>query len=200
MNYEYDEDAAGHAEDFANRVDENGAYIGQFKRAEAIVSSNTGTKGVRFEFEAPGGGSAAFSIYTEKSDGTRIFGFNIVQAAMSILGLRSLKAVPGKVQEFVDGKLAEVDGEVYPDLLGKNIGVVLQKELYTKGDGKDGWRMNLQTVFHPTSKLTASEIKEKKAKPEKLDRILRSLKTKDSRQKREAEPAQPGAGAPAGDY
>lgn len=202
MNYDYDEDAAGHADDFANRIDESGAYVGKFKRAESIVSANTGTKGIKFEFEAPGGGNTQFSIYTEKEDGTRIFGFNIVQAMMTILGLRSLRAVEGKVMVFDadEGKSIEEDGEVYPDLIGKDIGVVLQKELYTKQDGKDGTRMGLSLVFHPTSKLTASEMKDRKAKGEKLERVLRSLKTKDSRTKKAAEPGQPAVGAPAGDF
>ena len=202
MDYSYDEEAAGHADDFANRIDENAAYIGQFKRVQEIVSANTGTKGIQFEFEAPGGGKAQFSLYTEKEDGTRIFGFNLVQAMMTVLGLRGLKGQPGKVMQYDadEGKSVEVDGIRYPDLEEKNIGVVLQKELYTKNDGKDGWRMNLATVFHPTSKLTASEIKEKKAKSEKLERILRGLKTKDSRKKVAAEPGQPSVGAPAGDY
>jgi len=202
MNYEYDENAASHADDFANRIDENGPYVGVFKRAEAIESANTGTKGIRFEFEAPGGGTAQFSLYTEKEDGTRIFGFNIVQAMMTMMGLRGLKSAPGKVMQYDEdaGKSIEVDGEVYPDLIGKSIGVFLQKELYTKRDGKDGSRMNLVSVFHPESKLTASEIKERKVKPEKFERILRSLKTKDSREKKASEPSQPGLGAPVGDY
>lgn len=202
MDYTYDEDAAGHADDFANRIDENGAYVGKFKRAEALVSANTGTKGIRFEFEAPGGGSASFSLYTEKEDGTRIFGFNLVQAMMTVLGLRSLRASAGKVMRYDpdEGKSVEEDGEVYADLIGKDIGVILQKELYTKNDGKDGFRMNLATVFHPTSRLTASELKDRKSKPEKIERILRSLKTKDNREKRAAEPGQPAVGAPAGEY
>lgn len=205
MNYEYDEEAAGHADDIANRIDENGPYVGRFKRAESIVSTNTGTKGILFEFNAPGGGIAQFSLYTEKADGSRVFGFNIVQAIMLLLGVKSLKAVPGKVQQFDEdqGKSVEVDGEVYPDLLDKDIGVLLQKELYTKRDGKDGFRMNLVLAFHPTSKLTASELKDRKVKPEKLEKTMKSLKTKDSREKRAHEPGQPAVGttpAPAGEY
>jgi hypothetical protein len=202
MNYEYDEEAASHAEDFANRIDENGLYIGRFKRADAIESANTGTKGIEFEFEMPGGGNATFSLYTEKSDGTRLFGFNKVMALMTLFRLRTIKAMPGKVSKFDadEGKRVEMDGEVYPDLLEKDIGVALSKELYTSNSGKDSYRMNLETFFDPKTKLTASEIKEGKAKPEKLERIVKQLKTKDSRVKKANEPAQPSAGAPVGDY
>lgn len=201
MNYEYDENAASHADDFANRIDESGLYIGQFKRADAIETEKH-TKGIYFEFEVPGGGNAAFSLYTEKEDGTRIFGFNKVQAMMTILGLKRLQPKAGMVSQYdpEEGKRVEVEGEVYPDLIGKTIGCALEKELYTGGSGKDSYRMNLATVFHPDSKLTASEIRERKVKPEKIERIQRSLKTRDNREKRAAEPGQPAAGVPSGEY
>lgn len=202
MDYDYDETAASHADDFANRIDENALYIGVMKRADSLLTDK-GTKGIYFEFEAPGGGNASFSLYTEKSDGTRIFGFNKVQALMTILGLRGLKAKPGMVSVYnaEEGKRVEEEGEVYPELCEKLIGVALQKELYTNNSGKDSYRMELVSFFHPDTKLTASEIRERKVKPEKIAKIERSLKTRDSRTKKAAEPAQPGAGAPVdGDY
>lgn len=197
MNYEYDDDAAGHADDFANRLDESGAYVGKFTKAESIVAGS-GTKGIRFEVEVPGAGKAQFSLYTEKDDGSRIFGFNMVQGMMYLFGLKTLKTAPGKVMQYDEdqGKSVEVDGEVYPDLIGKDIGIVLQKELTTRKDGKDGYRMNLALVFHPTSRFTVSELKDRKAKPEKLEKVLKGLKNKDSREKRTPEPATPSAGAP----
>lgn len=201
MNYEYDDDAAGHADDFANRLDATGMYIGKFTKAESLVTSK-GSKGIRFEVEVPGAGKASFSLYTEKEDGSRIFGFNMVQGMMYLFGLKTLKAVPGKVQQYDEdlGKSVEVDGEVYPDLLNKNIGIVLQKELTSRKDGKDSYRMNLALLFHPDSKFTVSELKDRKAHPEKLEKLLKGLKDKDSREKRAPEPATPGVGAPAGEY
>lgn len=201
MNYEYDENAASHADDFANRIDESALYIGEIKRADAI-ETDKGTKGVYFEVEAPGGGQASFTLYTEKEDGTRIFGFNKVQALMTILGLRALRAQSGMVSVYdaEEGKRVEREGEVYPDLIGKTVGFALEKELYTNNSGKDSYRMNLAAFFHPQTKLTASEIRERKVKPEKIEKIQRGLKTKDSRTKKEAEPSQPAAGAPVGDY
>lgn len=203
MNYDYDEEAASHADDFANRIDEGGLYIGKFKRADAL-ETDKGTKGIYFELEVPGGGTTAFPLYTEKEDGTRIFGFNKVQALMTIFGLKRLSTKPGMVSVFdpEEGKRVEQEGEIYPDLLDKDIGCALEKELYTNNSGKDSYRMNLATFFHPTTKLTASEIRERKVKPEKIERIQRQVaKVRDNRTKKEVEPAQPGAGAPAaGEY
>jgi len=201
--YDYDEQAAGHADDIANRIDQSNAYIGTFKRVEAITTGK-GTEGIHFEFEAPGGGSTSFDLYTRKPDDNgdmkTLFGLNLVQALMCILGVRGLKSSPGKVGAWEDGKRVEVDGERFTDLEGKKIGVVLQRENYTKQAGGDSYRMNLYATFHPESRLTASEIKERKVQPEKLERVLRGLKNKDSRKAATAEPAQPPLTAPAGDY
>lgn len=196
-NYEYDPEAAGKADDVANRIDTSAAFIGSFKVAHAIKSANTGTEGIHFEFVSPGGGAAGFDVYTRKADGTPTFGMNQIQAMMTILELRGLRAVAGKFEAYdADaGKRIEQEGEVFPDLAGKPIGLVLQRENYTKNNGQEGYRMNLFGIFHATSRLTASEIKERKVQPEKLEKMLRGLKNKDSRTAKPAEPAQPQVGA-----
>lgn len=202
FDYGYDEEAAGHAEDFANRVDKSDAYRGEFVRCWPIVSATKGTKGVHFEFETDGA-KTNFDIYTIKADGTKLPGYFTFQALQTILGLRGVNASAGKIEKWDDdeGKRVEVDGPTFPSVCGKRIGVVLQKELYNKRDGKETYRMNLQAVFDAVTNLTASEIKEKKSKPEKLDKIIRSLKTKDSRTQGVAEPAQPSqAGIADGGY
>lgn len=195
VSYEYDEGSASQADNVANRI-EQGPYVGQFKVVHAITAQS-GTEGMHFEFES-GGGNVGFDLYTRKSDGSKVFGMNLVQAIMSIMGLRGLKSVSGEHEAWVDGKRETVEGEVFPDLAGKDIGLVFQKELYTKGDGRDGQRMNLYAVFHPTSRLMVSEIKEHKVKPEKLEKTLKGLKVKDTRKAAAAEPSQPSVGAEGG--
>ena len=194
--YSYDPEAAGKADDVANRIDTSNAYVGRFKLAHQIVSSK-GTEGVHFEFASPGGGTASFDVYTRKDDGTPTFGNNQLQAMMAILGLKGLKSVPGKFEAWDndEGRRVETEGETFPDLCDKDIGLVLQKELYTKNNGQEGFRMNLYGIFHPVTRFTSSELKEKKAAPEKLEKMLRSLKTKDSRKARTEEPAQPDVGS-----
>lgn len=199
VSYDFSEEDASKADNVASRIDQGGAYVGRFKSVNAMKSSK-GTQGVHFEFESPGGGSASFDLWTRKEDGTTVFGVNQLSAVQSVLGLRGLNSTTGRYEAFVDGKRQEVMGQVFPDLMNKDIGLVLQKELYTKGDGKEGFRMNLFGVFHPVSKLTASEIKEKKTTPEKVEKMLRGLKTKDSRTNVAPEPSQPSVGADAGSY
>jgi hypothetical protein len=202
INYDYDENAASHSDDVANRIDKCGAYIGSFKRVNAFTSSK-GTEGIHFEFDVPGGGLTSFDCYTRKEENGQpktLFGLNQVQAMMAILKVRGLQSKPGKIEEWVDGKKVEGEGEVFPDLENKRIGLVLQQELYTKNNGQDGYRMNLFGVFDPESRLTASEIKDRKVQPEKLERMLRGLKVKDSRKAKENEPVQPSINVGAGDY
>lgn len=199
-SFELDDEAASKADNVANRIDQSAAYIGRFKTVHSIKAERTGTSGLHFEFVSPGGGQAGFDVYTVKADGTKTFGWNQVMALMALLGLRSLRGVKGKHEAFVDGKRQEVEGEVFPDFADKDIGLVLQKERYNKQDGGETFRMNLQALFHPVTKMTSSEIKERKATPEKLEKILRSLKDKDSRKVQAAEPGQPAVGAPEGSY
>lgn len=196
FDYSYDEEAAGHAEDFANRIDKSDLYIGEFTRAWPIVSAAKGTKGIHFEFEADGA-KTNFDVYTIKADGTKIPGYFTLQAILTILNLKGLQTAPGKIEKWDDDerKRVETDGPVFPQLVGKKIGVVLQKELYNSNDGKERYRLSLQAVFDSVTRLTSSEIKEKKTKPEKLARIQRGLKDKDSRTARAAEPGQPAQGS-----
>lgn len=201
VSYEYDSDAAGHADDFANRINENGPYIGRFTRAEDVTSAEKGTKGVYLEFSVEGGGKTNFTLYTKKGTGEIInVGWNKLNALMTIFNLKGLKAVPGKVQKFVDDERVEEDGLVFPDLLEKDVGLILQKELYTGQDGTNRERMGLLMAFDPKTKLSASEIKERKVKPEKYEKAVKGLKTIDKRVQKAAEPAQPAVGAPAGEY
>lgn len=201
-DYDFDPDAAGHADDNANRIDHSAPYLGSFTYAEKVVSTQKGTKGLRLGFDDGHGGKCELQLWTEKSDGTKLFGFNFVQAIMHIMGLKGLKSVKGKVYEWNDEtkkrRDKEVDGEVYPDLLNKRVGLVLQKELKTSQGGKDFFDMNIYGVFHPETRLTSSELKDKKTKPEKLEKLVKGLRDKDSRKKAEKEPDQPNLGAEGG--
>lgn len=204
VNYDYDPEAASKADNISMRIDRSDAFIGQVKEAHAIKSENTGTTGIHFEFTSQDGGMAGFDVYTHKSDGQPTFGNNQIQALMALLGLRGLKSVSGKFEamDWDAGKRVERDGEVFPDLCNKDIGFVLQKELYNrKSDGKESYRMNLLALFHPVSRLTSSELKEGKVKPEKLEKVMKSLKDKDSRNKTGgSEPAQPAVGGVEGSF
>jgi len=193
-NYEFDENQASKADSAADRIDTSAAYVGVLTKAWA-VESQSGTTGIGLHFDAGADGKTETTIWTVKENGEPAFGMAFLQSMMLMFGLRSLKAEPGLVEEWDDdaNKRIEVEGEIYPELCGKRIGLVLQKELTSKKSGGDSFRMSIYGVFHHESKLTASEIRERKVKPMKLDKLLKGLKDKDNRKK--AEPDQPSMAA-----
>lgn len=201
INYEFNEELAQRGDSAASRLD-TGPVVGVFKRAWAVQSENTGTHGVELEFEEPSGGKATTTLWTQREDGTPVFGQSLLQAAMYLMGVKSLKSEPGKIEKYdEDAKgRVEVDGDTYPALCNKPIGVVWQKELYSKNNGSDGDRLNIVMFYQPETKLTMTELKERVTKPQKLEKLLKTLKVKDTR-KKSAEPAQPSIGGAAlGDF
>ena len=176
-NFEFDEKSAKAADNVADRMSSSGLYVGTFTRVNA-VQSEKGTHGLNFDFQLlAGGGRQSATLWTEKEDGTRIFGANLVQSVMTLLKVKKLKGVPGKVEQWEEGKKVEKDGTVFPDLMNKPIGVLWQRELL---DG-DKFRYNIYGFCDANSKLMASEVLEGTTKPEKLEKALKGLKDKDSR-------------------
>lgn len=201
VQYEYDEEAASRAED--GRIDFSAAFIGKFKRAWHVISGGKGTQGVKLEFEAPGA-MTTLTLWTYNGAGEKLPDYNRLAAFQTLFSLKGLKSRSGMVPGYDDeGKRIEEKGEIFPDLCDKPIGLILQREDYTREDThKDSWRLNILCSFHPSTKLTASEIREGKTEAKKYERILRGLKDKDSRTAGKSEPSQPsqGAGVPEGGY
>jgi hypothetical protein len=204
-DYSYDENAVTRADRNANKITEGGAYIGSFKVAAATTSQH-GARGVEFDFEVPDGGRVGFTLWTHGRDSKQLFGYDQLMGLAFLMGAK-LKAAPGKVEQWVDGpngrERAEVDGMRYPEMEGQQVGIFLEKELTgTKDNDGNKFRFNFFGAFNPTTKLTASEIKERKVKPEKYDRLLRQVqgKVRDGRKAAPSEPAQPGMGVPEGGY
>src|SRR5690606_29570907 len=149
-------DAAKAADSTGSRINERGKYKGQFTRAQHIVA-DSGTKGIDFDFTADNGQKARFSIYTVKSDGTKIYGLKQLMAIMTVLKLRNLADpvnTAARIYDYDQGK--EVDAVVpqFAELLNKPIGLLLTMEEYKPGK----WRPNLAGIFQADTELVASEI------------------------------------------
>jgi hypothetical protein len=185
--YEYEEADVAGADDAALKLTENGAYVGTFTSAVEVISDAKGSVGLELEFETRAGDKARFSLWTRKEDGTKLFGNSMLMAILKLTGVKRLDPVSAVVKRFGE----EETLNTYPALCGKLIGVVLQKELYTKGDGTDGSRMNLFGTFHPETKMTSTEIIEHASKPERFEKMLKGLKTKDTRKQQRAQTATP---------
>lgn len=174
--YALDTTAAKKADQTGSRINELGKYVGQFKQAEDITAS-TGTKGIALRFEA-NGQTADLSIYTQRSNGEQIMGYQTLMAIMTCLQLRNIAPKPGMVKHWDNDTRQEVDkqAQVFPELCGKDIGLLLETEDYTKKDGGVGTRMVIAGIFQAKTELTASEILDRKTTPEHLAKMVARLR------------------------
>lgn len=180
--YQLDPNAAREADSFGSYLSETGKYIGTFTRAEKLVSKNKGTHGIGFTFESTGKQSTRFDVWTIDASGKHLGGFKAVNAIMACMKLRLLTEAQGKVERYNwDTQQKDiVDATIFPDLMGKPVGLVLQKTEYEKvreghKTGETGWRLELLAPFSAEGEFTASEILDRKTKPEKLASIIATL-------------------------
>lgn len=199
--YALDVNEARKADSTGSMIKEIGKYVGKFTQAEDVTAS-TGTKGIALSFESDAGQKTRVSLYTQKSNGERIMGFQAVMAIMTCLSLRNITPKPGTIKFWDNDAKAEKtkQGDVFPDLCGKPIGLLLETEDYERQDGSVGVRMVLKGVFQAATELTASEILDKKTKPEQLARMVAGLRHRPLKGHKAAAPAHnEDYGTPAGE-
>ena len=179
--YNLDAQAARSADTIGQYLNETGKYIGKFIRAEKLVSKNKGTHGIGFTFDV-NGQTTRFDVWTINGEGKHLGGYNMVNAMMTCLSLRGLQPATGQVERYNwDTQQREtVQAEVFPDLIGKPIGLVLQNTEYEKmregqKTGETGWRLEPVVPFRAADEFTASEILDRKTKPEKLASVIATL-------------------------
>jgi hypothetical protein len=193
--YNLDPNAARKADQTGNRISDIGKYVGTFTQAEDITAQ-TGTKGVALRFES-NGQTANLSLYTTKANGDQIMGYQALMAIMTCMSLRNITPKPGTVKYWDAEAKAEASraGQVFPELCGKPIGLLLETEDYPKNNGGTGTRMVIAGIFQAATELTAGEILDKKTKPEQLAKMVMRLR---HRPARDAKPAAAAAPAAAG--
>jgi len=174
--YKLDVQEARKADTQGNQIKEIGKYVGSITQAEDITAK-TGTKGIALIFTSNSGQKAKLSIYTMKSDGSKIGGYSMLSAMMTCMKLRDIAPKAGKVTHYDYDAKADVieDGNVFPDLC-KPIGILLETEDFAKQDGGTGTRMVLRGVFQADTELTASEILDRKTVPEALPKMVAALR------------------------
>lgn len=160
-------------------IKESGKYVGVITRAEKLTSRN-GTPGLGLSFRSDAGESADYlDVYLGETDGRPWPGSQVASAILCCLKIR--KATDGqiKVEKFnPDTRQREtVTVSGYPEIQGKRIGFLLQKEL-SEYIGKPRERMAIVGVFQHDTELTASEILDGKTAPEHLTKLLQALMTR----------------------
>jgi len=158
-------------------ITETGKYIGTITRAEKLTSTQ-GTSGLGLSFKADDGSTANYlDIWIRKANGDDLFGLKTVNAMLACLRVRG--AEEGQI-EF-DAWDKNTKGMVrrkapgYPALMGKRIGLLLQKVKETDDKGNDRDGIVIYAVFQADTELTASEVLDSKTTPEKLPKMLQAL-------------------------
>lgn len=188
MTLRLDTNSAKQADNIISSIRESGKYIGIITRAEKL-SSTQGTKGLGLSFKASDGSTADYlDIYTTKADGEALMGAKTVNAIMACLKLR--EATEGRIRcekwNKDERKRETVEVAGYPDLMGKRIGFLLQKELSTHSvNGSDSEKMTIFGVFSADTELTASEILDGKTNPERLSKMVEALAARPIRDNRD---------------
>ena len=162
------------------KIDTTGEYTGVFVQAKQVFAKS-GSEGIEFTFQADDGRVARYlTLYTQKADGTEIFGMGMVHALMTCLKVREIESKTITVEEWDNNARVKVpvDIENFDALCNKPIGVLLQKEYYTANNGDTKSKMNIAGFFSAESRMTATEILEKAKEPKALAGKLAGLKDK----------------------
>lgn len=181
--YKLDPAAAAKADTIGAYINESGKYVGKLTRAEKLVSATKKTDGIGFTFKADDGRETRFDIWTYNADGKPLSGLNQVNAIMACLQVRELTVISHPVRRWENNQEITVDGEVFPELQNKPIGLLLRSEEYEKmsngvATGQVGKRMGLFAIFQARTELMASEILSRKTKPEQLGKVIGLLADK----------------------
>jgi hypothetical protein len=159
MNYAVNRENAIAASGNA-RISEKGKYVGQFTRAEYVVSDK-GTIGIDFSFKGSDGATADYlTIWTQSKDGSEIFGRKVVDAMMTCVRAKTMEAKRARVEKYnaATKQKEMMDAYIYPELMGRDIGLLLYVEEYVKNNGNVGTKMVISGCFEADSGKTAQEI------------------------------------------
>lgn len=141
-------------------IESSGAYVGVFTQAKHRVAK-TGTTGIEFSFEAEDGAVARYmTLWVARANGERIpFAYGVLSGLMVCLGLKSISSTSTVSEEWDAAVGARVPTpiETYPDLLNRQVGVLLQRE-EREWEGKLRVGMRIVDFFNPATRQMPSEI------------------------------------------
>ena len=168
--FQFSQDAAmASRESFG--ITESGAYVGKLSAKYVQGSNGSKSAGIEFSLECDKGKLNYLTAWYQKKDGTcNTTGYNLVNAMMGLL----------KLQTLTSKQVGE--DWVCPEFEGKQIGLVVQKELFTKNDGSEGYKFEIVMPFSAQSRKTLKEAMAN-APATAVDKMIPLLKTKDNRSK-----------------
>lgn len=162
--------------DGGGRIETTGKYTGVIKSME-FVTSKKGTLGFEINFETDSKEYTTFQIWTSKADGSALSGVKQVNALLACVGVRGLTPTDQQLEKWdydISQKVKKTC-VVAPEMTGKRVGLLLQRENYINGNGQPRHDMKFTASFNAESELMAKEILERKTTPELLSKALDRL-------------------------
>ena len=185
-SYTLDATSARNAESIGKFIRDTGKYKGVFTRAELLISTEKGSRGIEFDFVSDGK-ECTLQLWTHSSTGEPYSALNMVNAIMTCLALRGIQPKKMVVEKYdYDSKQRhKVEVTAFPDLMNKPIGLLLQKELSIYNN-KERSKMLIFAAFNAESEKTSTEILDKIAQPSALAKLVLLLADKDNRKSGQA--------------
>lgn len=174
--FNLDVESAKKADQEGGRINRTDQYVGLINRFEFIVAK-TGTKGVEIFFETDSKEEASMTLYTEKADGTPIFGRDKVMALMTCVQLKTLTPFDTTAEKYDHevGSKIQQPVTVAREIENKRVGFLIQMEEYLNNNGELKTKPQLISSFQADTGLMAKEILESKTTPEQLDKAYARL-------------------------
>ena len=184
--YTLDATSARNAESIGKFIRDTGKYKGVFTRAELLISTEKGSRGIEFDFLSDGK-ECTLQLWTHSGAGEPYSALNMVNAIMTCLALRGIQPKKMVVEKYdYDSKQRhKVEVTAFPDLMNKPIGLLLQKELSIYNN-KERSKMLIFAAFNAESEKTSTEILDKIAQPSALAKLVLLLADKDNRKSGQA--------------
>ena len=168
MNFTLNVESAREASKPMNtRIDEAGQYHCTIVKAK-LVTSQKGTFGVELGVTSDEGGRADYlTLWLKDKDGEELFGAKAIQAMMVCMKLKNLSVGTIHYEDFnkETQKREKVSSDGFVELMGKPVGMLLRKEIYSKIAGGDGEQMIILSFFESKTDFTASEILDRATEP-----------------------------------
>lgn len=176
-DYTLNTEAAKQADNLFSKIEEKGAYLGAFTRAEKVTSKK-GTQGVDFSFKSDTGATADYlTIWTHNGEGKQLQGFNTLMAIMTCLKVKELSASMGEVEKYNSEtqKREKVSVPLFKELMNKPVGLLIHMEQYEKTAGGTAWKPAISAPYAADG-FTASEILNKAKEATTMEKMLSALR------------------------
>lgn len=159
----------------ASGISETGAYEGTITSAiYTFGKDGSQSQALELSFDSNGAKANYLRINFVGKDGQPTFGMGLIYALMWVVQVKNLQPVQVQGEQGTEWTC--------PNIIGKKAGLFLQKTLYTKNDGADGYRFEIRNVFQPGTRRTYAEHSEN-APAEAIAALEASMKDRDERLK-----------------